>query len=425
MLTCRLRPLPCRRLLPALLAGVALNFVALPTAAVEGLRLGGFASLGQVSDNRAGIAPVRDISQRPDRGADTGSGWKVDSRLGLQLEYGLSPDVNLVGQLVVRDQERGDPGRSTELAYLALRPLPDLDLRLGRINYDAFLMSDHRNVGYAYTWVRPPGEFYGWIPIFSIDGIDAAWTLPVDDGQWRIKFQLGRSKVELPIGDGYSFRTRNLAGASIVRQSTSWRFKAAWSRFTVGSEVPAFAPLHQGLEQVAAAGLPGISAEAAELRRELGFRDSRIAYATVGASYDDGVWLGQAELGATAADVDVIPHGRMAYASLGRRFGAWTPYLGFSASRPGNDLRGATHDWGALNATLRDRALFVVNATRIEQDTATLGLRWDLHPQAALKLQWDSTRIRPSGYGLWWRDISINLQPSRVNVVTTTLDFVF
>ena len=193
---------------------------------------------------------------------------------------------------------------------------------------------------------------------------------------------------------------------------------------TGASEVPAFAPLHAGLDAIAAAGIPGVSAEAADLRRNASFQGAKVSYTTLGAAYDDGQWLAQAELGTTTASAAAVPHGRMAYVSVGRRFGDWTPLLTLSTSRP-DAPRSPANDWGAYNATLRDPALFVLNTNRIEQDTLSLGLRWDFHRQAALKLQWDQTQIKPTGYGLWWRDMAINQDSSRINLLAVTVDFTF
>ncbi|HEY6896158.1 MAG TPA: hypothetical protein VI279_02770 [Rhodocyclaceae bacterium] len=406
------------------LAGLLL-LAAGPLAAAEGLHLGGFGTLGFVTDNRSNIAPARDIGQQPADSFKTGSSWVMDSRLGLQVEYGLSPTLDLVGQFILRDHFQSDFESSTELAYAAWRPSPDLDIRAGRINYDAFLLADHRNVGYAYPWIRPPAEFYGWIPIFSVDGLDAAYDLHGDEARWRFKAQLGRSEFAIPIGRGYQFKTNDLRGVSVTRQSDRWRLKAAYSEFTVDSEVPDLVPLQAGLGQVAAAGIPQVSAEAADLRRNLTFKGTRVSYTTLGAAYDDGRWLAQAELGVSTATAAVVPHATMAYASLGRRFGDWTPSLTLSTSHPGNKVRDAASDWGPFNAALRDPALFTLNTTRIEQDTVSLGLRWDFHRQAALKLQWDSTLVKPSGYGLWWRELSVNGRSSRIEMLSATVDFAF
>lgn len=410
---------------PVQLLLVLLAFGNVCAFAADALQLSGFGTLGYTSDNRSDMAPARDISYRPRNGSATGASWLPDSRLGVQLEYRASPTVDLVGQVVLRDHFKADFANSTELAYIAIKTLPDVDVRVGRINFDAFLMSDHRNVGYAYQWVRPPTAFYGWIPIFSVDGADAAYTIHRENARWRIKLQAANSRLSVPIVNGYEFRANNLFAASVSRQSDFWRLKAAYSQFTVGSEVPAFAPLHQGLDAVAAAAIPQVSAEAADLRKNLAFAGAKITYATLGAAYDDGVWLAQSELGRTTSTADVIPHARMAYVSIGRRIGDWTPNILLSTSRPINSVRSAASNWGAFNATLRDPALFTVNTTRIEQDTLSIGARWDFSRQAALKLQWERTVIKPSGYGLWWRDLAINSQTSLVNQLSATVDFTF
>lgn len=418
------------QIVPPILLSAAVGFVLLlagnvSAVAADDLRLSGFGTVGYTADNRSDMAPARDISQKPRDGFATGGSWRMDSRLGAQLEYRVSPIVDLVGQIVLRDRFKPDLDNSMELAYVSLRPQADLDVRAGRINYDAFLMSDHRNVGYAYTWVRPPLEFYGWIPIFSLDGVDAAYNFHTDDANWRIKAQAGRSKFSIPIGAGYDFRTNNLLGLSVSMRTALWRLKAAHSQFTVASEVPAFASAHAGLDLVSAAAIPAVSAEAADLRRNFSFKDARITYTTLGAAYDDGVWTVQAEFARSTTTAAVVPHARVAYASVGRRFGDWTPYLLLSASRPGNDLRTVAANWGAFNAALRDPVIYNLNTTRVEQDAVSVGTRWDFNRRAALKLQWDSTTVKPSGYGLWWRDPAINGQTSRVRQISATIDFAF
>lgn len=417
--------------LPTLLFVFALLLAAsnTPALASENLRLSGFGTLGYSADNRADIAAYRDISQLPRDGFATGASWQIDTRLGVQLEYKLNPTIDLVGQLVVRDHFKADLNSSTELAYIAVHPHPGVDVRVGRINYDAFLMSDHRNVGYAYTWVRPPLEFYGWIPIFSLDGIDAAYSLQSADAVWRIKAQAGQSQFWIPvnsgIGGGYHFKADKLTSLSVTRHTAFWRLKAAHSRFTAANEVPLFAPLHAGLDQVAAASIPGVSMEAADLRKNLSFAGARISYTTIGAAYDDNTWLAQAELGYSSSSVDVVPTSRMAYVSVGRRFGDWLPFLMLSTSRPGA-TRTPANDWGAtLNTSLRDRAVQTANSMRIDQNTLSIGTRWDFHQQAALKLQWDRTRSHPPGYGVWMRAPEAVGRKIRLDLVSATLDFVF
>jgi hypothetical protein len=396
----------------------------------DALQVSGFGTLGVAQDDRQDMATVRDISQRPHDGSQTGPSWQLDTRLGVQMEYRMSPGTALVGQVVARDRAQADTSDSVEMAYLALQPLPRLGVRLGRVGYDAFLMSDYRHVGYAYAWVRPPGEFYSWIPIFSVDGVDGTYRFDAGGAQWSVKAQAGVSQANVPIGLAtFNFETRNLRSVSVTRQSDLWRVKAAYSAFSVGSEVTSLDSLRAGLGKIASATrqlIPSISAEAADLSQQLVFQGSQISYATLGAVYDDGRWFAQAELGRATSSSSIGTRGDMAYIGAGRRWGDWTAFARYSVAQQGNTVRSASADWRVLGLQdVQAKAISVLNATRIDQATLSLGGRWDFHKQAALKLQWDATQVKPHGYALWWHDEQIGASASRVNLLSATLDFVF
>ncbi|HLA35389.1 MAG TPA: hypothetical protein VJ001_11055, partial [Rhodocyclaceae bacterium] len=209
----------------AWMMGIALTgqAVADEVPLVSPWRYSGFGTVGLVTDNNGEISTSRDInrSAREAQYYRDATIWTMDTRIGGQVEYRINPDAELVGQAVWRDQPRNDIDKTIELAYVAWRPAPNVSMRLGRINYDAFLMSDHRNVGYAYTWVRPPIEFYSWIPMYSIDGIDAAWDVDDESGRWRIKAQGGASKQSVAMGGApkniFEFAGNNLHGISVTR----------------------------------------------------------------------------------------------------------------------------------------------------------------------------------------------------------------
>ncbi len=64
-----------------------------------------------------------------------------------------------------------------------------------------------------------------------------------------------------------------------------------------------------------------------------------------------------------------------------------------------------------------------MNAIHIDQNTFSLGMRWDFHPQMALKAQWDHTWVRENGGGLLIlrepldRDITLNTFSVNLNFV--------
>jgi nicotinamide mononucleotide (NMN) deamidase PncC len=64
----------------------------------------------------------------------------------------------------------------------------------------------------------------------------------------------------------------------------------------------------------------------------------------------------------------------------------------------------------------------ISNVTRIDQRSLSLGMRWDVHPQMALKAQVDHIRVGANGAGLWARATS----DARIaNVLSLVVDTVF
>jgi hypothetical protein len=119
------------------------------------------------------------------------------------------------------------------------------------------------------------------------------------------------------------------------------------------------------------------------------------------------------------------------YASGGYRLGKFTPYLTYAqvdtdsrTSDPGLTLSGLPPVLAApaagLNTGLND-----LLASSPAQKTISAGVRWDFAKNAALKLQFDQTRLGAGSPGML-----INLQPGfqtggRFNVFSATVDFVF
>ncbi|MBV5323468.1 hypothetical protein JZU51_01725, partial [bacterium] len=302
-------------------------------------------------------------------------------------------------------------------------------VRLGRVGVDVFLLSDYRNLGYAQTSVRPNWDFYGFMPIYSLDGADATYTLNTDAARWNIKSQLGRSQADVPMisGASYRFVANNFFDLTVTREAGPWRLKAGYATMKAANEAPLDAltgPLALG--GIAAAGLGPISAEAASLINAMHFKDARIGYVALGASYDDGTWLAQGEMSRLTGDRQILVQGTAAYLNIGRRFGNFTPYAGISGFRPTQAAATAINDWSGVGASgLQANAVRALNSPRIDQSTLSLGVRWDFHSQAALKLQWDRIHTKKFGYGIWSPGDNNALAGERSSLVTATVDWVF
>jgi hypothetical protein len=399
-------------------------------ARAEGFTFSGFGSVGIVHENARDLGFTRYITQPQPENNDTS--YLTDSLLGLQANYAISPQLEAVGQLVLRDQKYGNFNRSLEWAYLKWRPDTNVDLRFGRIGADAFMLSDYRHVGFAQLWARPPGEFYGWIPIFSINGADASYRFRTGNTYWQLKGQLGNSKSQLPTGPDttYAFEADKFRSLSLRAENGPWQFMTAITALRVGSEaVPSL--VTNWLTTIGGAGFipPAIRAEAQELNKGLWTEGASVRYLTFGGSYQEGPWQVQAEIAKVRSDSNVLPNGLAAYIVAGRRFGSVTPYGVLSTFRSDRAAAHAQADWSALGpdaVTLQNAALGAYSSNRIDQNGVALGMRWDINSRTALKLQWDRKEIEAKGYGLWQINNIRNGDRDRtVNIFSAVLDFTF
>jgi len=391
----------------------------------------GYGTLGH--SQVVGDAPyafVRDLSQKPPTTTGAGS-WLTDSRLGMQAAYRFSPQTDAVLQAVVRSKDDATVENSIEWAYVSHRPTENLNLRVGRVGIDVFMLSDYRSLGYAQTMVRPNWDFYGYMRVYSLDGLDATYTHSTDVARWNFKAQAGRTKAAVPIfsGDSYDFVGDHFFDITAVREAGPWRIKAGYAQMTTANEAPLSA-LTGPLSQLGSLAIPGVSVQAADLAHQLSLKDARITYLALGASYDDGTWLMQGEISRVTGDRLVLTQGTSGYLQVGRRFGTLTPYVGFSGFHASHAAASSQSDWATLlgepsAAQLQAGAIWAVNSARVDQNTLSVGLRWDIHPQVALKVQWDNISVKPSGFGLWTPANNASLAAERINLVTTSLDWVF
>lgn len=400
------------------------------SARADELRLSGFGTLGYSHEGRDRIGFMRNATQPVSENSN--ASFVSDSSLGLQLNYTPSPQFEAVVQMVARDKQRTSLGNSVEWAFAAWHPNEALDLRAGRMGLDVFLLSDYRNLGFAQPWIRPPTEFYGWIPFFSVNGVDAAYNFRSGDTRWRIKAQFGNSASDIPLDASNTFRFKadKVRDLTVQAEYGAWQFKAGHLAFSAGSQPDNFAQATNGLSAIATgAPFPAVRSEAASLNKGFWLNGATVRYSSIGAVYDDGSWLLQGELARISSDSRMLPTGKTGYATLGRRFGNFTPYIGLSRFKPDEDATMPANNWGLLGANavaLQTAAVAAYNNFRIDQRTTTLGLRWDFDSRAALKVQWDRSRIGARGYGLWQVNNLVDGGNSQhVDLFSVSVDFAF
>lgn len=414
------------RRVAALLAIVCAGMAHPPAPAGE-IAVHGFGTLGAAYiDKPSGWGYARSINQRFN---DDAFRADLDSVIGLQVNYQPTSNFELVAQAAASrldgDAERND---YLGLGFVGWHPNADWSLRLGRVNLDAYLISDHHVVGFTYQFIRPPVEYYGRMPT-SLDGGDVSRVWIVDDVQWRAKLIAGRTEN----GTGDSRLTLwPVVGLVGSRESDGLLLRISALHGRTRNNLRVLDPLLQGLQQMQAVPVPQVSADAAQMHDALVTRGMRTSYIAGAVAYDRHDWLLTTEINRSKAAHNPSISFTSGYVSAGRRFGAVSTFVMHSVFRRDSAAVEAP-DWATPLAGFGPQlaqqaqqlalgAATAINGTAASQRTTSLGTRWDVGPRVALKAQFDHVRWRKQGSALW---AHADGTAGAGNVVGIAADFVF
>ncbi len=402
-------------------AGLALALAAAPVMAID-WSFKAFGTLAAIGTDSGNIGFRRDYTQ--DDGAT--SNWRadIDSRLGLQLDANFNQEWHAGVQWVARNHAGNFFEQNLDWAYLRWRPFDDLDVRLGRLGFDAFLLSDYRNVGYAYPWMRPPSEFYAPLFTYHFDGADIAKRFDVGGGWLTLKGYAGHTLDDtLAPQSGATVATLEMAmaGGNLVYESGNWRARIGYTFLTPLREMP-LRSLHAALENPQTQAAWPVAQSVFDTLSIVG---KQLHFGAIGLAYDDGTWPIQAEAAYIGSNIAWLPDIATAYLSVGRRFGGVTVYaLSGIGQSPAYHV--AVPQPSVSTPTLADlagRVDHVLNSNGVDQVSASLGARWDVYENVALKAQWSHFWLGQNGM-LYWLELKPPL-PDQVNVWSFGVDFVY
>lgn len=363
--------------------------------------LRGFGTLGAVRTTTDDVEFVRDLSQA--RGATDEWTAKTDSVLGLQADWQATPQWLVAVQAISRYDQQRSFRPQWAWAFVKYEPTPNLSLRAGRLGTEFFMLADSRWVGYSFLTVRPPGDYFWYLPFYSIHGGDVALTLPVGEGIVRGKVFYGLSRGSIPLSDEqWDIRNSPMAGGYLEYQSGPWQVRGSYANIRFEHDLP-LAPV------LARKGLALAAADADYLKA----RGTRTHYYSFGVVYDRGPVQAQLMVNHIEQGSHAFESSDAAYLLFGYRLGDWTPYLGYSAVR--------SHRRGLSASAVVN---YVMADSHADQDTVFAGVRWDLARNVALKAQWDGVRGSASSLFPYRRDDRVNWD-GRMNVFSMSLDFVF
>jgi hypothetical protein len=411
------RPILSAHLLPAWLLALG----AAGTAQAQDRPLwsvSGFGTVGAVHSSERNADYTASVLKS--RGAGASGSWSidVDSRLGMQLDLNLDKHWSAVLQVVSEQGLDNSYRPKVEWANIKYQVTPELALRLGRVALPVFLTADYRRVGYAYPWVRPPVEGYGVVPVTNSDGVDA--TLHWNLGSVRNTSQVFYGHDDPKLAGSLTAHARGIFGVSHISEWGALSVRVNAIRAEVSSNL--------GAELFRAYDAFGPAGQAISRRWEMDHKGMRVA--NIGVSYDPGDWFVMAEAGRLHTDF-FFSSTRSAYVSAGWRWNAWTPYATLATVRatgetrdPGLPLNALPPQAAPIGAAL-NAGLGTLLSTIPQQDSASVGVRWDLVQNAALKLQYDRVTPRHGSRGTMINQTPGFRSDRTAHVVSVALDFVY
>jgi hypothetical protein len=372
------------------------------TAGAATFDVSGFGTAGfTITDND----DAEFIRSSQGKGADSNGDVGVDSIAGIQATVHLSDKISGTAQVLLRRLYGDAFELDSPLAFIKLQATRDFAVRVGRVQLPVFLVSDFRQVGFANTWIRPPIEVYGQVPLDSVDGLDALYN--AEAGPVTFSGQAFYGKADIDLGTS-EVSVKNFWGVNVsaTMGPLTLRVGRVEDKLTlVSAQADA---LINGLRQA------GFAAYA----NELAVNEKKSEFTAFGALLDWNNVIVQVEdtkskLGGFPADTS----GR--YALVGYRVGKVTPFAMY-AEREVDSARTSTvvpQVGPLIPLALGVNALIAGN----EQTTTSVGLRWDAADSVAVKFQYDY--VDPEGNGLFG-----NVKPGfegPVSVLGVSIDVVF
>jgi hypothetical protein len=382
---------------------------------------GAFGTLGVVHSDEPNADFVRSIVVP--RGAGASADWAtdVDSLLGAQVSAALGSRLSAVVQVIAEHNYDNTFRPHVEWANLNYAINPALNVRVGRTALPVFAHTEARKVGFSLPWVRTPLELYELVPVTSNDGGDMIWhsTFGRVDNALQVAFGTSDTRYEIADGTEYSARSREQFTVADTVDIGDFSLRGNYGQAHIS--VDAVQPLFDAFRQFGPRG--NAIADRFEAQGSL----TRFYGASV--NYDPGAWFAMAEFGALDSSTHIGDrHGW--YVTGGLRRGPFTPYVTYGEVQLDSPWADSGLDTNALPAPAvplalqLNAALNQVLAAPPQQSTASLGVRWDVLRNAAIKVQFDHIDLAAGSIGSLVKPRPGFIRGGDVNVFSLTVDFV-
>ncbi len=314
-----------------------------------------------------------------------------DSLLALQSRFEFAPGLQAVWQLLARDDVRYGQRPRNEWIYLGWDAQPNLNLKLGRTALPVFLHSETRHLGYAQTTARPVNTVYQLNPFTHVDGLALRHARSLGQGELRTEFSAGRAELALPSG---TIDANRMVSLALRYDEGPWSLRVAGSDYRFDMHLANVQRLYSQL----IAGTTACTNCAAVLAARAPLEGVHAQVQTVALQHESGSWSLTAEIARRSSNNSIVADSLAWYVLAAHRLGDWSPYAVLGEIRFKEPPLGLqTHPAAPAAARQANQLIDLYLQTPNDRRITQLGLRWDFHARAALKLQWERYRATREG----------------------------
>lgn len=308
--------------------------------------------------------------------------FKNESLFALQVQSDLGEKLSVTAQIMARGANDFDA--EFEWAFLTYQLTDEWRLNAGRLRTPFYKYSDFRDVGYAYDWLRPPQSVYD-LGFNTIEGVSLYHSSNFSEMQSNLQLVFGAYDGEVAVvGTVSPAKINNIVGATWELSQDWLSVRLAYLMGDVSIQASSLNPLLVGLTNI---GLGSVA-------QAIDFNEDDGSFFGFGLNYDRNDWLMVAEYTHVKVEDSFYANQDSYYLSLGRRFGAFTPYVSYEKDE--DDAKPDIYAALPANFPLRPTIAAIVNTQWFDNTTWNLGLRYDFHPAAALKLEFSTAKDKLS-----------------------------
>ncbi len=343
------------------------------------------------------------------------------SLVGGQIDWNFSPDIDFVGQFVIRDMTEPRLEDYVSLAFLRYTPSSNWTFRIGRTVADLFLITEFRNINFAYNWATVPPEVYGMIPYQHVDGLDVEYTTRFSGGTLSTKIFTGVSAANIPTALGVEdLKIEDIVGFSTKFEKNDWVIHARHSQVRASNEGVANQLLIHSINQIPSVLWPNAPAFSDMLR----FKGSKLKFMSVGfQSYIDQ-FLFSAEVSRVNSTTPVIPqitsgYGSLSYQAQQHNYFALAAFVN-ADNYEFTDSEVVKSVFPELVSTIE----LLGNFYAFNQKSLSLGWRWNINNNVASTVQISRSFVEGNG-GTLWINNSLETPKETINSLFLNVSWAF